>query len=264
VVIFNKEVASEYRFLIEDVYGISINITKSVIGDYENSQIEFTKRLALRGEEMSSIKRNILTKDNMQSMLELVDILLERDFISADTDRYGLYSFLSSREQAIFSFFLWVRSGCEAPFNWVTPPCSIDRETFNTMLKEKRSQRLMEKTAEIDKYLSEAKPLNEYYQAASLPHNGEVLGLGSHQSDNLMLHPIVWAINQTGIDMSIALSTIWDEPSPDVAPVEYLPIVSSKSYFSTPRKASKEYLSKLILDVFNELSDETQSSEGTP
>jgi hypothetical protein len=106
VVIFNKEVADEYQFLITSVFLIEINMTKSVIGDSRNSQIEFAKRLALRGKEMSSIKRNILTKSSMQSMLELIDMLYERDFISPDTRHYCVYSFLSSKEQAQFSFLL--------------------------------------------------------------------------------------------------------------------------------------------------------------
>ena len=256
VVIFNKEVAGEYQFLIESVFEININMTKSVIGDSKNSQIEFTKRLALRGKEMSSIKHNILTKSSMNNMLELVDILYERDFISPDTHHYGVYSFLSSKEQAQFSFMLWVRSRCEAPFNWITPPLSIDRETFNTKLLELRSQKLMEKTALIDKYLTAAKPLDELYKKSSLPYSERALGLESYQSDNLKLHPLVWAINQTGLDLSTALSTIWDEPSPDVAPVEYLPIVSSDSYFHTPRKASTEYVSDLILSIYKDLGND--------
>lgn len=258
IVIFNKEVADEYQFLITKVYGISINKSKSVIGVQKNAQIEFTKRLALRGKEMSSIKRNILTKNSIYNMLDLVDIMLERDFIAPDTHCYGVYPFLSSKERTMFNFMFWVRSGCEAPFNGLTPPCLIDREAFNELLKAKRSQNLMEKTVLIDKYLLEALPLDEYYQKDSVPYNRKALGLDTYEVDNLRLHPLVWAINQTGLDLSIKLSTIWDEQSPDVAPVEYLPIVSSKSYFSTPRRASKELLSKLILDTFNELSNETQ------
>jgi len=262
LVIFDKEVADEYQYLIKDVYGISINMSKSVIGDSKNSQIEFTKRFALKGKEYSSIKHNILTKDSMQSMLDLVDILYLREFVSSDTGRYGLYPFLSSKEQTIFSFMVWVRSDCEAPFEGLTPPCLIPREDFNNLLKTKRVQNLMEKTSLIDKYLLEAKPLSEYYQKASVPYNEKALGLKGRKKSKkglkmspLELHPLVWAINQTGLDLSIALSTIWDEQCPDVAPVEYLPIVSSRSYFSTPRKASTEFLSKLILDVFKELSD---------
>lgn len=258
IVIFNKEVASEYQFLIENIFQISINYSKSVIGDSKNSQIEFTKRLALRGKEMSSIKHNILTKNSMQNMLDLVDIMYERDFISPDTSHYDLCPFLSSKEQTLFSFMIWVRSGCEAPFEGLTPPCLIERSTFNKKLLEKRSQNLMEKTALIDKYLSKVKPLDEYYKQSSVPCSVRALGLSDYESNNLKLHPLVWAINQTGLDLSIALSAIWDEPSPDAAPVEYLPIVSSRSYFHTPRKQSKEFLSKLILDVYSELSNETQ------
>lgn len=234
-------------------------MTKSVIGDSRNSQIEFTKRLALRGKEMSSIKYNILTKSSMQNMLELASILYERDFISPDTRHCDAYSFLSSKERAKFSFMLWVRSRCEAPFDWVTLPLVIDRETFNQKLKELRSQKLMEKTTLIDKYLMAAKPIDTYYKKSSLPYSERALGLGSYESNNLRLHPLVWAINQTGLDLSIALSTIWDEQSPDVAPVEYLPIVSTESYFHSPRRASREYISDLIISVFNEMSNDLTS-----
>jgi hypothetical protein len=263
VVIFNKEVAGEYQYLITEVYQIDINLQKSVIGDSKNSQIEFTKRLALRGVEMSSVKRNILTKHSLQSMLDLIDILRTRDFIDSDTCHYGLYPFLSSKEQTLFNFMVWVRSGCDAPFEiqGITPPCLIRREDFNNLLKSKRLSNLMEKTALIDSILGRNKPLSEYYAKRSLPYNDRALGQIQLNIDGFELHPLVWAINQTGLDLSIALSTIWDEPSPDVAPVEYLPIVSSKSYFETPRKGSQEYLSKVILSVFNELSDETRFND---
>jgi hypothetical protein len=147
--------------------------------------------------------------------------------------------------------------GCDAPFELgLTPPCLISRDDFNNTLKELRAQNIQEKTTLIDKYLSKAKPLDWYYKKGSLPYSERALGL-SHLNDSLMLHPLVWAINQTGMDLSIALSTIWDEQSPEVAPVEYLPIVSLDSYFHTPRKQSTEYLSKLILSAFEKLSYET-------
>jgi hypothetical protein len=114
----------------------------------------------------------------------------------------------------------------------------------------------MEKTALIDKYLLGAKPLDRYYNKSSLPYSERALGLGDYESNNLRLHPIVWAINQTGLDLSIALSTIWDEQDPDVAPVEYLPMVSSESYFNTPRKAEAGYVSALLMDIFAEIGNE--------
>jgi hypothetical protein len=196
-------------------------------------------------------------------MLDLIDILRTRDFIDSDTCHYGLYPFLSSKEQRLFNFMVWVRSGCDAPFEiyWMTPPRSILREDFENFMKSKRISNLMEKTTLIDNILGRNKPLSEYYSKRSLPYNERALGLDQINIDGLELHPLVWAINQTGLDLSITLSTIWDEQSPDVAPVEYLPIVSSKSYFETPRKGSQEYLSKVILSVFNELSDETRFND---
>lgn len=104
--IFNKEVAVQYQYLITEVLDISINLSKSVIGNAKDNQIEFTKRFALRGLEMSSIKRNILTKNNILDILDLVDILFERDFVSTDTSRYGSYPFLSSKEDKILRLML--------------------------------------------------------------------------------------------------------------------------------------------------------------
>jgi len=105
-VIFNKEVADEYQYLIVEVFKININLGKSVIGDSKNSQIEFTKRLSLRGEEMSSIKYNILNKNSMKFMLDLVDIMYERDFIKQDIRYYDVYPFLSIKERTVFNFML--------------------------------------------------------------------------------------------------------------------------------------------------------------
>jgi hypothetical protein len=260
VVIFNKEVAGEYQYLIEEIFDIRINLKKSVIGDSKNSQIEFAKRLALKGVEMSSIKHNILTKSSLQNMLDLIDIMYERDFIDADTGHYGCYPFLSSKEQTLFNFMVWVRSNCDTPFEiqGIISPCLILRADFEIFLKSKRISNLMEKTTLLDDILGRIRPLSEYYSKRSLPYNVRALGLEQLNIDGLELHPLVWAINQTGLDLSITLSTIWDEQCPDVSPVEYLPIVSPESYFETPRKGSKEFLSKLILSVFNELSDETQ------
>jgi hypothetical protein len=254
VVIFNKKVAQRYQFLITEVFGIPINLSKSVIGDSRKNQIEFTKRLALDGLEMSSIKRNILTKDSICNMLDLIDILLERDFISRDTSRYGPYHFLSSKEDKEFRFMLWVRSHDPLPFKGDVGSAEISREDFNELLKSKRAQNISDKTFEVDRILSENKPVEDLFNSNSLPYNERALG---YNQDGYMLHPLVWAINQTGLDLSIALSTIWDEQDPDVAPVEYLPIVSNKSYFSKPNSAKREYLSKLILDVYTELRKES-------
>jgi len=97
VVIYDEEVALRYQSLMSQI-GISINLAKSVIGDKDNNQIEFAKRLALRGQEMSSIKHNILQKSSEIHLLDLVDLLRERDFIAPDTDHHILHQVLKSKD----------------------------------------------------------------------------------------------------------------------------------------------------------------------
>jgi hypothetical protein len=146
-----------------------------------------------------------------------------------------------------------------APFKWADHTASIDRQLFDQKVKELRHQALLDKTTMIDKILCEAKPLTELYNQCSLPHGVRALGEGD-LNDPLQLHPIVWAINQTGLELSETLSLIWDEQSPDVAPIEYLPIVSTKSYFNTPRKSEHKYLSGIIIDAYDSLSNELNQS----
>jgi hypothetical protein len=265
VVIFNKEVASEYQFLMTDIFDIKINMSKSVIGDSKNSQLEFAKRLALRGREMSSIKHNILSKNNLRHMLDLVDILYERDFISKDTCPYWEFRFLSSKDRNKLNFVFWTRSNCDAPFKDVNPKTGnitvmIDRETFNNKLKELRLQNLQEKAILVTEALDKNISLDNLCEKYSVPYTGKALGLASY-ADAFELHPLVWAVNQTGLDLSIKLSTIWDEQDPDVSPVEYLPVVSNESYFSKPKTGRVKFLSELILDVYTNLKDELQICE---
>jgi hypothetical protein len=87
-VIFDKKVAMTYYSLMTEVIDVEINTSKSVIGKLGKSQIEFTKRFALNGEEMSSIKRNILTKSSIVNILDLADMLISRDFISPSEFHY--------------------------------------------------------------------------------------------------------------------------------------------------------------------------------
>jgi hypothetical protein len=94
-----------------------------------------------------------------------------------------------------------------------------------------------------------------------LPYTKRALGLGD-LSRPLELHPLVWAINQTGDDLAIALSSLFDTSyASKTLPVEYLPIVSMDSYFTTPRKASTEYISKILLQVHAASDEEVKSSE---
>jgi hypothetical protein len=106
VVIFDSKVASTYQSVLTNEVGVTINLSKSITGSKEKSQIEFTKRLALEGIEMSSIKRNILNKKSKLSLLDLFNVLLERGFISPDTGHYDLSSILRTEDKDLFSYML--------------------------------------------------------------------------------------------------------------------------------------------------------------
>ena len=251
MVIFNEEVANVYT-MIMGLLGIPINLDKSIIGVNGESQIEFTKRLSLKGQEMSSIKNNILTKNNILSILDLVDILYERDFIrTPDTGHYDLFRDGSLSQNELLSMFLWYRSDSEVPFKWDSSDFQITREELTLKVKELRAQRLQEKVMEVFSMLDSAEPISTHYSSISLPCSEKALGLTDFPSNQFELHPIVWAVNQVGLELNDILSTIWDE-SNDVEPVEYLPIPGSKVYFNQ-RKLRGEYLSKLIIDSYQEI-----------
>jgi len=252
VVIFNKKVADNYTMIMGSL-GIPINLSKSIIGVNGDSQIEFTKRLALKGMEMSSIKNNILTKNSVLSTLDLVDLLYERDFIlPPDTGHYGLFRDGSLSQNEILSMFLWYRSDSDVPFKWDQSDFLITRNELTTKVKELRAQRIQEKVMEVFSMLDSAEPISTHYKSISLPCSDKALGLtDGFPSNQFELHPIVWAVNQVGLELNDILSTIWDE-SNDVEPVEYLPIPGSKVYFNQ-RKLRGEYLSKLIIDSYQEI-----------
>lgn len=79
-------------------------MSKSIIGGLGTSQLEFAKRLALRGKEMSPIKQNILSKDNKFYLLDLLEILVKTDFINPELTHFGLSLVLKSQDLQILKY----------------------------------------------------------------------------------------------------------------------------------------------------------------
>jgi hypothetical protein len=257
VVIWNKEVADIYHKLITETLKININMSKSVIGCEGKSQIEFTKRLALNGIEMSSIKRNILSKDNKLSLLDLVDILQERDYIPLEWSYYTLTGLLSSEQTDLVNFFLWIRSPTKRPFEGANKDLVLEKDIVNQKIKDTRLAKIKEKTLLLDGYLNQAKPLETFFEQQSLPYSNSALGLSGEYDPN-GLHPLVVAINQTGMDLLNILDAIWDDDPIDDISLEYLPLISTKSYFHS-EKQKGEYLSGIIIEVYNDLVKDTRT-----
>jgi hypothetical protein len=97
--------------------------------------------------------------------------------------------------------------------------------------------------------------LSKGFSSIGVPCNEKVLAdrsIGSLKGS----HPIVLALTQTSRELQFLMFTVLDDLEPDtVSPVEYLPVVSSKSYFND-RKDVTRYLCKIILESFEEALDE--------
>lgn len=262
IVIFNTKVARRYQIILEKI-GLTINLQKSIIGDKERSQIEFAKRLSLNGKEMSSIKHNILSKNNIVNMLDLVEILRERDFISPDTGHYGLHRVLKSEDLLRLQYLFWLRSSVAPTFSFKTDSGNatlmITRKDVIQRIISKRTQNIIEKAMKIRPLDMETMFPNlvKGFSSIGVPYSEKALADRSI-GDLSGSHPIVLALTQTSRELQFLMFTVLDDLEPDtVSPVEYLPIVDQKGYYYD-RKAITAYLSKILLDSFNELRDEAK------
>jgi hypothetical protein len=256
VVIFNAKVARRYQWLLSKI-GLTINLSKSIIGDEVNSQIEFAKRLALRGKEMSSIKHNILTKNDKFNLLDLVELLCKRDFISPDTVHYELSSILKSEDLLLLRYLIWLRFSD-------TPELTIYRKDGNVSLRITREEIIQsitsKRTASIIEKMTQIRALDmetelprlcSNFEKAVVPYSEKVLIDGSI-GDLTGSHPIVLALTQTSRELQFMMFTVLDDLEPDTAsPVEYLPVVSTRSYFSD-RKTVNRYFSEILLESLKE------------
>jgi hypothetical protein len=256
IVIYNREVARRYQWLLKKV-GLTINLTKSVIGDKMNSQIEFAKRLALRGKEMSSIKHNILSKTNIYDMLELVDLLCKRDYISPDTGHHGLSRIIKSDDLRRLQYICWLRWSSEPTFTCGNSDLTITREDIMQRIITKRTSKIIEKAMKI-------RPLDMEREYPNLVKGFKSIGVSCDEKtladrsigDLSGSHPCVLGLTQTSRELQFLMFTVLDDLEPNtVAPVEYLPVVSTQSYFHD-RKDVRRYLSEILLECFQEALDE--------
>jgi hypothetical protein len=259
VVIYDEEVAQRYQTLMRTI-GISINMAKSVIGDKDSNQIEFAKRLALRGQEMSSIKHNILNKNNILNMLDLVDILRERDFITSDVNHYDLLRVLGSKDLQRLKYLFWLRSPMSAPLIVIREgkdTLEITREEMMQRIITKRTQNIIDKAMKIKAfdYCQALPELDKRFKSIGVPLSDTAWD-NKTIGDLSPLHPIVLSLTQTSRELQFLMFTVLDDLEPEtVSPVEYLPVVSIKSYFSD-LSTTRGYLSKILLECYHEALDE--------
>jgi hypothetical protein len=261
IVIFNTKVARRYQWLLHKI-GLEINPKKSVIGDSVNSQIEFAKRLSLRGKEMSSIKHNILSKNDILSILDLVELLGKRDFISTDTGHHGLSRILKSEDLQRLQYILWLRLSSEPTLKCGNSDLTITRDDILHRITVKRTANIIEKAMQI-------RPLDMETEFPNLVKGFSSIGVSCDEKtladrsigDLSGSHPTVLALTQTSRELQFLMFTVLDDLEPDtVSPVEYLPVVSSQSYYNS-RGTVNRYFSEIILECFQEALDEQNHSD---
>jgi len=237
--------------------GIEINLNKSIIGDSENSQIEFAKRLALGGKEMSSVRYNILNKSNKVYLLDLLDILYERDFISPDKVHFDLSKILNSTDSRYFQYLLWLRVSTDPTLTLKgksgDTALILTREDILKRIETKRTANIIEKAMKIKPFCPVEQNVNMVRGFKNIGVSFSERTLVDRSDANLhQLHPIMLALTQTSRQLQFLMFDVLDDIEPDnVCPIEYLPVVSTRSYFSS-RKATVLHLSELLLGCFHD------------
>lgn len=102
--------------------------------------------------------------------------------------------------------------------------------------------------------------LREGFKSIGVPYSDSAL-VDKFTRDITLMHPIVLSLRQTSRELQNIMFSVLDDLKPEtVSPVEYLPVVSIKSYFSD-RSNARAYLSKILLDCFIEALDEKRSNK---
>jgi len=254
IVIYNKKVAERYQLLLEQI-GLEINLSKSIVGNSKHSQIEFAKRLAINGKEISSISYNILSKNKIKYILDLVDVLKERDFISNEVVLGTLSSILRKEDQRRLRLMLWFRNS-DKPNIWIevgNKSLRFERQDIVNRVQQMRYDNIKLKASKVKHFntLTEKPLMKRLFNQYGLRCHDRAFGSYILEKENL--HPIVLALSQTAMKLNFILFSLYeDELTHEVNPIEYLPIPSTRSYFLPPKKASNEYLSKMIFKSFQE------------
>lgn len=256
IVIYDKKTAVRYQWLLGKI-GVKINLTKSIIGSEDHSQIEFTKRLSLDGMEMSSVKNNILSKNHIIDMLDLVEHMFKTSFITADTGYCNLSSLLNKRERQLLQFLIWLRVS-DAPSLDLSDQDGnasliLNREDVMQSITNERARLVIEKAEKVESLDMETEfgQLVKLFDSLSVPYSKAALADRSI-GDLSGSHPTVLALTQTSRELQFLRLTLLDELDPEcIPPVEYLPVVTSRSYFSS-RTDSCRYLSKILNKVFTD------------
>jgi hypothetical protein len=258
VVIWNPAVANQYQKTMKFL-GIPINKSKSVTGDSTNSQIEFAKRHARRGVEISGISYNLLNKNSLRNVDELITEVNKRSMMD-DKENHSriLIQHPNSRVQDLLTAIITLRL-LQGPINLVERlPClGVDTDSIYNLVKTKRCEKIMQKVMDLDNLLGNSVPIEKLFEDHEVQYDSTALGLtGLSHSESL--HPLVWVVNHQGERLTNLLEQVWSGEPDAIESVEYLPTIPNKEFFANSKTARHEFFSSVLIDSYLEIKSQRQ------
>lgn len=259
VAIWDEDIAKQYERLLEEI-GVPINYDKSLVSDTRTHRLEFAKRIAVNGVEISGLKPAILKGSNtLSGYLDLIRVARDRSWNLHWADVLGPSSWSVNRKN-LLSILVWEASnGTCAPKGLILEGNTESPEDSFLKLKEEillvRRNTILKKVEQLDKYLS-GKPVEYLFQREGITVSERSIGL---LGETPVYHPVVWEINRVGESLIKVLDELWKDPEPDGGPpmsdVEFLPIPNLSVYFGERHLLRSKAHSSLVLRAWSSLNN---------
>lgn len=257
IVIWDKSVAIKYLDFMKSI-DVKINLTKSIIGCSLHSQIEFAKRIAIDGEEISGIPYTLLNKNHIKHVMELVLEVQKRSMIAKDNQfpfialtknrRSGCSNQTRTKREEIVNLLVWhtLAVSAENKFRLLTSP--IDPDEFNNKVKQMRAARLVQKATKAEVLRKDSSYLSKMFQSHKAYYDSSTLN--SLHLHSISQHPLQVVISEKDDLFQRVYNDIFEADEVTISEIEYLPTVPYESYFYNSKSSSLEFYSTVIVDTF--------------
>lgn len=268
IVIWHKGVGLIYADLLNKI-GVEINTTKSK--SYEDNKrepiFEFAKRISVNGNEITGIPYDLLeaSSKSIYSLTELINYSVETKLISKERRDLALPDYLSPKGRQYLEILLWERdlghpSWLENRFGNASEEITL-LNSLRIEIAKIRLEGFQELIRKLDE-LVYSSDLETNLKQAGVAYSDMLIGYSS-----TYYHPIVHALNNTGMDMYDVLPILESIEErlrqgenlelPELTSVEYLPLPYQNAYFERPGQRNPERLrkhSQLVLTAAERLN----------
>jgi hypothetical protein len=274
VVIWNRKVASRYKSLLEQI-DVKINQSKSLVSEGPTPQVEFAKRIALNGVEISGCSWKVLTQGakSISGFVNLVNELNRRswDLSWAVLDVPACFS--SERSRALLKLWACYKEGIDAPLSRVTPkPTSITnclapltrltspivrtvpdpltdpkllQERIKHWVLETRRERL--KSFEARMHGMPADKILAYLHKQGWSGTIQTVGLDG-------LHPLLF-VQFKLIEQIAQMGAVMDQVDDILEVLQYVPSTTMDAYYEDRKVSRTKFLLSMTQRAWETLSD---------